>query len=84
MRDERLLTVAQVGEILGIDVEVVAAHIRAGRLAASNVSLGSQRARYRITRIHTRLLFLCWSDSDISPQRARRTQRGKVATGERI
>src|SRR6185312_12339942 len=31
--------------------------------------------------LHTRLLFLCWSDSDISPQRARRTQRGKVATG---
>lgn len=43
------LTVAQAAERLGVGVDVVAAHIRAGRLAASNVGLGSQRPRYRIT-----------------------------------
>jgi len=45
---DRLLTVADAAERLGIAVAVVLAHIRAGRLRASNVGLGSVRPRWRI------------------------------------
>src|SRR6185312_4386371 len=45
----KLYSVAQVAEALSIDAEAVIRHVRAGRLRAVNVGLGTQRPRYRIS-----------------------------------
>jgi len=45
---ETALSVRDVSERLGVCDETVLAHIRAGRLVAVNVGLGSQRPRWRI------------------------------------
>lgn len=44
-----LLTVADVAARLVVNDEIVLTHIRAGRLRAINVGLGTQRPRWRIS-----------------------------------
>lgn len=43
------LTVAQAADHLGIGEDAIIGHIRAGRLRAANVGLGTRRPRWRIT-----------------------------------
>ena len=42
-------TADDVARILGVGIEIVLGHIRAGRIAAMNVGLGATRPRWRIT-----------------------------------
>jgi excisionase family DNA binding protein len=50
MLPPRALTIPQAAETLGVSTKTVRRYIKAGELSASNISLGSKQARWRVSK----------------------------------
>lgn len=73
-----MLTIRDVAERLNVSQEVVLTHVRAGRLKAANVGLGSARPRWRISEDDLDA-FLASRAVFVAPkQRRRRVETGGI------